>query len=183
MTAVAAHISRALPSKRSLHGDTNYGTYRVRFLHLSDDKKPAHRPATDDAVNRAVRMVGNGKKAREAWIACGWPNGEKATSGLAPRGSSPANTNASVCNGPTTPSSHSSDIPEVWVAGVTARRREETEFVQTRLLPVRCPSPTPTSDGTHFGDSGLNFWQACSKKGWKRRPDTFGAARQAFGRY
>ena len=44
------------------------------------------RPAENEAINRAVRMVANGMGAREAWEACGKPNGEKAIQNIRKRG-------------------------------------------------------------------------------------------------
>ena len=44
------------------------------------------RPTTNDDINRAVTMVANGAKARDAWEACGCPNGEKAIQNIRQRG-------------------------------------------------------------------------------------------------
>ena len=44
------------------------------------------RPATNDAVNRAVQMVANGTKPRAAWEECGQPNGESAIINIRARG-------------------------------------------------------------------------------------------------
>ena len=46
----------------------------------------AGRPAVDDAVNRAVNMVANGCKPRDAWEACGCPNGDKGIQNIRVRG-------------------------------------------------------------------------------------------------
>ena len=46
----------------------------------------AGRPPKNDDVNRAVTMVANGAKPRDAWVACGRPNGEKAIQNIGQRG-------------------------------------------------------------------------------------------------
>ena len=58
------------------------------------------RPAHNDAINRAVTMVANGCKAREAWEACGKPNGEKAIQNIRQRGQKRAAEQAQLPEGP-----------------------------------------------------------------------------------
>uniref|UniRef100_A0A7S0LJY6 Uncharacterized protein n=1 Tax=Coccolithus braarudii TaxID=221442 RepID=A0A7S0LJY6_9EUKA len=47
---------------------------------------PAGKPALNPDVNPAVKMVANGMTRRNAWLACGRPNGEKGIQTIGQRG-------------------------------------------------------------------------------------------------